>query len=53
MTPIQTEFIHPPIPARCYDWQATREGYEPGDPIGYGATSHEAVADLLEQEPMK
>jgi hypothetical protein len=48
--PIRTTFAHPPIPARNCDWHATREGYEPGDPAGWGRTEQEAVADLLEKE---
>lgn len=51
MTPrIITEHIRPPIPVRHCDWTATRDGYEPGDPIGYGATPEEAIEDLLDQE---
>jgi hypothetical protein len=42
-----TEFIHPPIPDRSHDWRATRDGYEPGDKMGYGRTERQAVADLL------
>lgn len=50
MTPrIITEFVHPPIPTRSCDWSATLDGYEPGGPIGRGATEEAAVADLLEQ----
>jgi hypothetical protein len=30
-------------------WQATLDGYEPSDPIGYGATEAEAIADLQTQ----
>ena len=36
----------PPIPTRSHDWVATLDGYEPGDPIGYGHTSAEAIEDL-------
>jgi len=49
-----------PIPTRSFDWCATFDDYDPGepdgeggyigsDPIGYGATEEEARADLLEQ----
>ena len=38
-----------PIPLRQFDWCATAEDYEPGDPIGYGTTHDEAVNDLVEQ----
>lgn len=48
---IHVERIAPPIPVQSHDWCATLDGYEPGDPIGYGATPGEAVDDLLvEQE---
>jgi hypothetical protein len=46
---VVTEYVYPPIPIRCYDWQATLEGYDEGDPIGQGATEAEAIADLREQ----
>ena len=48
--PIITEYIHPPIPIRQFDWSAIRNGYEPGNIIGRGATEKEAINDLLEQE---
>ncbi len=47
---IQISFIHPPIPDRNMDWQATRSGYDEGDPIGRGRTPVVALADLLEKE---
>lgn len=34
---------------RNWDWQATFEGYEPDEPIGYGATAELATEDLLQQ----
>lgn len=37
-----------PIPERRFDYCATPDGYEPGDPVGYGATEAEAVRDLTE-----
>ena len=40
----------PPIPIRDFDWTALRDGYEPGDPIGRGASEAAAIAYLLEQE---
>jgi hypothetical protein len=46
---IITTNIYPPIPTRQFDWSATDDNYEPGCPIGYGATEQEAIADLLEQ----
>jgi hypothetical protein len=47
---IETEFVHPPIPTRDYDWQATREGYDQGELIGHGSTEREAINNLLDQE---
>lgn len=47
---IITEHCLPPIPLRQFDWTATRDSYEPGDPIGYGASEGEAVADLKQRE---
>ncbi len=44
---IITTHDYPPIPVRMFDWSAHRDGYEPGDPIGTGATEAEAIADLL------
>lgn len=31
------------------DWCAVSENYEPGDPIGFGATEAEAIASLTEE----
>lgn len=50
MRAIHTEHVYPPIPERQYDWQATFDGYEPGDPVGYGPTKEAAIADLIEQQ---
>lgn len=46
---IRTEYVHPPIPDRSNDWSAVFDGYEGGDPIGWGATEKEAIQDLIEQ----
>lgn len=46
---IRTDFWMKPIPPRQFDWSAVDDNYEPGCPIGYGATEYEAIADLLEQ----
>jgi len=50
---IVTEFIYPPIPIRQFDWSAvdddTYDGANAGEPMGWGETEAEAVADLLEQ----
>lgn len=40
----------PPIPDRNFDWHATRDGYEPGDPVGSGRNETEALWDLLDKE---
>ncbi len=40
-------FIAPPVPSRDYDWEATDDNYDAGDPIGYGRTPVTALADLL------
>jgi len=47
---IITENTYPPIPDRRWDWAAYRDGYEPGDLVGYGPTKAEAIQDLLDQE---
>lgn len=47
---IQISFVYPPIPDRNFDWQATRKGYDEGDPVGQGRTPLVALADLLERE---
>lgn len=46
---IETEYVCPPIPIRCFDWHATEVNYEPGRPIGQGETEQEAIDDLIEQ----
>ena len=46
---IITNFEHPPIPIRKFDWSAVTDNYEGGDPIGRGETEQEAIADLREQ----
>lgn len=47
---IKTDFVYPPIPARNMDWQAWDDDtYEPGRPLGWGATEAEAIADLKQQ----
>jgi hypothetical protein len=43
---INTSYNPKPMPARGFDWCATFDGYEPGDPMGYGATEEAAVKDL-------
>ena len=45
--PIITRYDPPPIPTRSVDWTAYRDGWEPSEPIGYGATEEAAIEDLL------
>ena len=45
---IRPDYWPKPIPLRQFDWSAVTDNYEPGDPVGYGRTQGEAVADLLE-----
>lgn len=44
---IHVEHVYPPIPVRGMDWRATFDGYEPGDPMGTGATEADAISSLL------
>ena len=47
---IITKYDPPPIPIRQFDWSAIDDDtYEPGCPIGWGATEQEAINDLLEK----
>lgn len=46
---IVTSPVFPPIHIRGLDWCAHYDTYEPGCPIGHGATEQEAINDLLEQ----
>ena len=48
---IRTEYVYPPIPTRLFDWCATYDGYEPGEPIGWGGTKESAIRDLLNEFP--
>jgi hypothetical protein len=43
---IVTNFVHPPIPIRIFDWVAHYD--DPEGPCGCGATELEAIADLEE-----
>jgi len=47
---IITNYVCPPIPVRRYDWEAYREGYDEGDPIGQGETEEDAINELLDME---
>jgi hypothetical protein len=46
---INTTFVNPPVPNRNFDWEATFDNYEPGDPIGRGSNEMLAVRDLINQ----
>ena len=46
---IVTNYWMKPIPLQQFDWSAVTDNYEPGEPIGYGATEAEAIKDLQEQ----
>jgi len=46
---IITNYWCKPIPTADFDWSAVTDSYEGGDPIGYGPTEAEAVADLQAQ----
>jgi hypothetical protein len=46
---VVTHYWAKPIPIRDFDWSAVDRNYDGGDPIGYGCTEEEAVADLLMQ----
>jgi hypothetical protein len=47
---IITHHEYPPISVRNFDWNATRDGWEPGAPIGWGTTAQDAIQDLLDEE---
>lgn len=46
---IHVHFIYPPIPDRGFDYQATFDGYDEGDPVGHGPTEQAAIDDLHEE----
>jgi len=47
---IVTAFVNPPIPVRDFDWSATHDGYDEGDPIGWGRTEAQAIDNLINGE---
>lgn len=49
MIKIRVSAEFPPIPDNQYDYMATLDDYEPGDPIGYGPTVEAAIQDLKDQ----
>ena len=49
---IRTDYWAKPIPLRQFDWSAVDDdtyGGDPRDPIGYGGTEEDAIADLMAQ----
>jgi hypothetical protein len=49
---IRTDYDPKPIPTTKFDWSAVDDATYDGDPrqpVGYGATEEEAIADLLLQ----
>ncbi len=46
--PIQTHYVHPPIPDRRWDWCAYRDAEH--RPVGWGQTEERALADLRRLE---
>lgn len=46
---IRTSYDYPPIPWRDFDWSAVEDDYEPGRPIGRGATEQAAIENLKQQ----
>lgn len=42
--------VIPPIPLRGFDYCATFDYFEPGEPQGFGATPDKAIDDLLAQD---
>lgn len=46
---IVTQHVYPPVADRSCDWCAYDDDtYEPGGPVGWGATEEEALAALKE-----
>ena len=50
MPDIVVSFYAPPIPWRGADYCAVRDGYDEGDPMGYGETEEEAIEALISVE---
>ncbi len=47
---IKTHYDPPPVPWRRFDWSAVDDRtYDEGEPVGYGETEDDAIADLLAQ----
>jgi hypothetical protein len=50
---IVTRYDQLPIETRSFDWTATMDNYQPGDPVGKGQTEKDAIGDLLAQVDIK
>ena len=48
---IYTNFEHPPIPVRYFDWSAVWDDYsgEPDEPKGYGVDEQAAIDNLIDK----
>ena len=47
---IVTEYRRPPFKTNTFDWSAWDDDtYEPGCPIGFGATKEQAIEELREK----
>lgn len=47
---IVTNHVFPPILVRSMDWSAIDDDtYDYDQPVGWGSTEHEAIADLMEK----
>jgi len=51
--PIRVTYDRKPIPTKRYDWSAVRDGYDEGDPVGFGATAADAIANLKDEEEFR
>lgn len=49
LPPIRVYYDPKPVPDEAHDWVAYFDGFEPGEPIGYGATRDDAIAALLRE----
>lgn len=47
--PVVVTYDPPPVPSDAFNWSATFDDYEPGDPQGFGPTPEAAIAELLDQ----
>ena len=50
MREIIIQYNRKPIESIKYDFEAYREDWDLGEPIGYGSTEIESLKDLLEKE---